>query len=517
MNNLEINNMLRTIYGLISKGCYKEALEYFRNIEVKYFSEEIIRFNKMSILIDIGSGLKREDLILEGINTGKPLLVKDKYKKHEASMNYNIANGYMALFNINEYGKGIEKILLSENLRNAKYYLRKSIECINLGYLKSKQLWVNYGNFLDSIGRGIEALYAYDEALMSDSNFSMAIGNKAKALCYFADISGRYRDSIYTEAYQMLKSIVNKQDLVESGTIIAKQAFERKMHKIEGMVKDKKILDRKIKYKIYNVKKISHFEKYYIEYCSNNKLYLNFHVHNNKCEAAIVDPIFINIVTKIDDNSTFYDLAKYINQIKEDYIIARLLLVQSQYKRTDFNNISKRTIFIYPSDYSQFNLYYGLLKHAFTAAYNILDKIAVFINKYYELGYKEKEVYFRTIWEKDSKIDNKILQSKNISLYALYDIYKDFKYGYNEHINGIRTALTHRKLVIYNLDTGEDIKKEKDNIYYEDMVRETINMLKLAKSAVIYTINFVNLEERKKHKSIKGVVAPMYADTSQFL
>ncbi|GAH88502.1 unnamed protein product, partial [marine sediment metagenome] len=42
-----------------------------------------------------------------------------------------------------------------------------------------KQIWTNYGNCLDTLGRTIEALYAYDEVLKIDSNFPMAMGNKA--------------------------------------------------------------------------------------------------------------------------------------------------------------------------------------------------------------------------------------------------------------------------------------------------------------------------------------------------
>ena len=115
---------------------------------------------------------------------------------------------------------------------------------------------------------------------------------------------------------------------------------------------------------------------FYIEFCSKHKLFLNFHIHEDNCEASIVDPIFISMITPIDDNETYNNLAKHINQIKEDYAIARLLLVQSQFKREDFDNISKRTTFVNTLDYSMFNIYVGLLKSAFKEAYNILDKIS---------------------------------------------------------------------------------------------------------------------------------------------
>ncbi|GAI13236.1 unnamed protein product, partial [marine sediment metagenome] len=61
-------------------------------------------------------------------------------------------------------------------------------------------------------------------------------------------------------------------------------------------------------------------------------------------------------------------------------------MVQSQFKRDDFDRISKRTTFVNTLDYSIFNIYIGLLKSAFKEAYNILDKISRFINEYYKLS-----------------------------------------------------------------------------------------------------------------------------------
>jgi len=49
------------------------------------------------------------------------------------------------------------------------------------------------------------------------------------------------------------------------------------------------------------------------------------------------------------------------------------------------------------------------------------------------------------------------------------------------------------------------------------MLKETINLMRLVRSAIIYLVNFVNIEENKKRKKSKGLIMPMYVDTSQFL
>ena len=124
------------------------------------------------------------------------------------------------------------------------------------------------------------------------------------------------------------------------------------------------------------------------------------------------------------------------------------MLVQSQIRRKDFDSISRRTTFINPLDYSQTNIYTGLLKSAFKEAFNILDKIAVFLNRYYNLGFNENAIYFDSIWVNDKKknptIREEILKTENLRLYALYDIYKDFQSGYYQTMKDIRHALTHR-------------------------------------------------------------------------
>lgn len=513
------------ISDLINKGDYQKALNHLYALEIKNSKNKTIKYNEASFLIDIGFGLKNSKIVREGIDKGEKLLKGPFYKSHKANLYYNCANGYMSLFQL-EYDKkrGFEQLVNNKNLQDAKCNFREAIkEVDNFDFKFRSQLWTNYGNCLDSLGRGIEALYAYEEALKIDSNFSMALGNKAKAMRFFADISGIYRAAVYIKSYQILKSILENEDLIAFGGIAAKRSFENEIKQIESKFKDKSLLTKNLEHPQYNLTHTTSFEKFYIEFCSKHKLFLNFHIHEDKCEASIVDPIFISLTTFIDDNKTFYDLAKYINQIKEDYVTARLLLVQSQFKRGDFNNISRRTTFVNTLDYSVFNIYIGLLKSAFKETYNILDKISRFINEYYELGIKGN-IYFTTIWQykmnkNDWKIRPEIINSKNISLYSLYDIFLDFKSGYYEKIGEIRNALTHERLVIYDSSilTKWDNKNDKYNIGYDTMLSQTIKLLQLIKSSIIYLINFVQLEENKKRKGSTGRIVPMYVDTTQFL
>jgi len=500
---------LHAIDVLINKGKCQKALDHLQDLEVKNPKNKIIEFSKVGLLIDIGEGLENSQIVKKGISLGEEILKNPDFEKYKSKLYYNIANGYMSLFLL-EYKNKIEQIVDNENLQRAKSYFREAIkEEDDLDPNLRKQLWTNYGNCLDTLGRGVEALYAYDEALKIDPNFSMALGNKAMAMKFFANISGVYREAIYIKSYQMLKEALKDRNI----DIKAKKIFGSEIQEIENLFEDKSILSKSLNHSKYDSTNMSEFEKYYIEFCSKHKLFLNFHIHKEECEASIVDPIFISLITPIDDDETFYNLAKYINQIKEDYAVARLLLVQSQFKKEDFDSISKRTTFANTPDYSIFNIYTGLLKSAFKEAYNILDKISRFINEYYGLGIRG-DIYFTTIWQEKGKIRPEILNSQNIGLYALYDIFLDFKSEYYRKIKDIRNASVHERLVIYDSILRDWNKKDdKYNIGYETMLSQTIELFKLVKSAIIYLINFVNLEEEKKRKESGEKIGEIFFDT----
>jgi len=518
----EIPEGLRYISALINQGEYQKALTKLTDYEDKNPNDKNFQLNKASLLTDIGCGMKDSNLIIKAIDINKKNLLSPLDQKHKTTIHYNLANAYSSCFDLTERLKDeITLIPQSNNLQNAKKHFRQALLATDYpnGNLK-KQILVNYGNCLDTLGRTVEALYFYEKALEIDKTFSMAIGNRAQALRFFANISGIYREALYVEAYQAIQSIIDKHDLSDIGGIKAKKAFERELKNIESLFKDKNDLKRQLKHSPYNAVNLTDFERFYIDYCSRENLFLNFHIHDRNCEAAITDPIFIRLLTKASDDDPFYgpyNLAKYINQIKEDYAVARLLLVQSQHKRTDLDNISRRTTFVYCLDYSIFNLYIGLLKSAFKQAYNILDKIAVFINDYYQLGLSEKKIYFTSIWHKEGKIRDEILQSKNISLYALYDIFQDFKSGEFKKIQHIRNTLMHRRLVVFDSScTCEDGEKDKHNIAYNTLLKNTVDLLLTVKSAIIYLVNFVNSNESRK--TTAGEFIPnIHLDTSQFL
>ena len=265
---------LQSISLLINSGETKKARERLVEFEREYPNNKTLMFYKPGFLIDIGSDLKDENVIKEGIDLGQLALTKTQQDKAKAYLLYCLANGYTCLYQLTERMGGVidRTIPQSENLFKAKQHLLQAtaveIDDPNL----EVQLLVNLGNCLDTLGRSIEAMNVYDKALDLNENFSMAIANKAKALRAFAEISDKYRAAIYVEAYQDIKSVIGRPDLVAVGGLGAKQDFEHELSYIESRFQDKTLLQKKLKHPRYKTANLSDFEKFYLEFCNKEKL-----------------------------------------------------------------------------------------------------------------------------------------------------------------------------------------------------------------------------------------------------
>ena len=272
------------------------------------------------------------------------------------------------------------------------------------------------------------------------------------------------------------------------------------------MTSDKDLLKKPFNPKKIEIKTNNSFEKFLINFCLENKLYLNTCNFCQKCENAIGDPIFINkmIISadnefiKLDSkNNSFLRLSSYLNQIKEDYITARYLLILSRYKKLDLSFINKNVILIETLEYKPYNIKLQLLMFSLKSMYDILDKIAFFLNDYLNLGFKEYEVNFKKIWYKNGdfrkgNVNENIEKIKDSSLNALFKLSVELNSSEPRNIfNQLRNKITHRFLDISLMNTENEIMTEKKLEEY------TISLSKIVRSAIIYLITFVNEKEKK--------------------
>ncbi len=587
----EIQDKLKRMTVHIRLGNAKDGLKLWKELKAKYPEDKNMISNEPGVLIDIGGMLESERIVMDGISKGESFLDENMSDDQRAILHYNIANGYLSIFEIRPH-EDLSSRLGNDNLQNAKYHLRQALNLNPKGDLKVNIL-VNYGNCLDSLGRGMEALYSYDDALEIDPNHSMAIGNRALAKLFLADISGAYRTRTYIEVYQELKSIIDKDDMLRIGGVSAREIFRDEMLRIESLFEDKTILGQRIDCSRGERKDSTEFEREYFDFFHEHKLFLNFHTGSHDCQNAILDSAFISIVTAVNEDARFYSLAKKINDIKEDFLAAKLLLAQSRFRSDALDTISRTVTFANTSDHADSNIYSALLKSAFRICYNILDKVAFFINDYLELKMKNSRIDFNTIWWEDPKtilfsmelelqedlengdfseqlrqqfvnnnvplpqnvtirvkegqdmweihdeggrilyaikkeddslntypktkaVKKRIRETNNISLDALYDMRLDF--NRDRRLGDLRNSMTHRKLTIYNSAlTDWDDREDSENIGYDRMFSETVRLMKLVRSAIIYLMNFVEIEENRKRAKFDGIIHKIFVDTTQLM
>ena len=513
MNLNDILSLHNKAISKIDKGDFQGAVKIAQEIKgsaPSYYAS----YCASGLLIDLGGILNEKGLVKEGADLLSSALNKIiKKEELRSSAYYNLANGYMALHSFRKKENPYSACFKSTELNKARENYLKALKNrtgSKVGY--DVTLWVNLGNCYDDLGRVVEALECYEEALKLDPDFGMALVNKGKALIYYSDLSSEHQETFLIEGYSLLSKGIRLNVHPESIPLI-----KRTMRQAEQRFKDKSMLEKPLKNPGIKIKGRSNFEKFLIRFCLKNKLYLNFCNHCQRCDAAVGDPLIMkSMIVKLDKltgnpgSDPYLQLSGYLNQIKQDYITSRFLLIQSQHKMLNLNFVDKRVRIIDTLDYSMHNIYIQLVKSAFKGFYDVLDKIACFINEYLSLGMPQDRTSFPNVWYSDFKtkaIHEKIKETNNHSLNALYDMNADFQKGQFRKLKNTRNALTHRFVNVKMMQASQTDTEMNE----QELVKRTTQLAKIVRSAIIYLLHFVHIEEEKKRYEGNGPLPPLFA------
>jgi len=250
----------------------------------------------------------------------------------------------------------------------------------------------------------------------------------------------------------------------------------------------------------------------YIKFCVEKGLFLNAWVGKEELTPGISDDIGFNpITTKIGDDYLVPELLRILNEIKESFSIARYLYFLSQNENQTLDEISGMTEYYGIDSFEINGIYTGLCKTAYVRAFDVLDKVARIINVYFNIG-KRVSSFWNIFAEKQSLGEDQIIRFgarpaikkiHNFSLYALTDLCIDYfqsEYVDFHAIDFRRNRITHDYLTVklYALD---EEKKEKNIIDLAELQKQTVEVLRLAKYAILYSVSAVSIEESKKEHS----------------
>ncbi|MCW5873207.1 MAG: hypothetical protein KIS88_01025 [Anaerolineales bacterium] len=471
------------------------------------------RGNLGGVMIDFGSWTNQISFVQRGISYLEEYVSHQETDEFSVMHHYNLANGYSALNKFIRQESFKAGKISSEHIREKELY-RRAISISKTKRINEYErrnlpdLYTNYGNTLDAIGRPIESLEAFDSALRLDPRKTEALSNKAQVLQNLA-----FPAIGHTHLFMLEAERLHKLALSTKPYPLLEEFIRKHLREIDNffVLHSENVGPEKVR----NTKSQSKFEKYLRDFCLKNKLYLSptsFVGVDGK--QVLGDPMFITYMwAKLGDRTKFNKYATFLNQIKQDYVFSRYLLVQSTYRSKYTEAIDKEVDYYYPLDYSVHSSYAQMLKVAFRLAVDTLDKIAAFVHDYCEVtSVPHNKVNFRNIWssrEDPQQLRPELAAKSNLLLHGLLDLALDLKEnGEFDFVYKRRNVLTHRFLSLHTESIRQNEGANIPKLLHSSFFQETVQVMKITRAAVIYLILFVDLEERKHQP--QGPSIPTY-------
>ncbi|MDD3813577.1 MAG: LA2681 family HEPN domain-containing protein [Desulfocapsaceae bacterium] len=400
--------------------------------------------------------------------------------------------------------------------------LRRAVsepEFSNLDPIFQCKILTNLGSSLDQFGRFIEAIQAWDSALAIVPNFAMALGNKGVGVIYYAQslYDHGHAGILFAHAKGDLKESISEGALWDSGLHPeAEKYFRQNYNGAEDYLEK---IDYDFKFDLdqwpigVNKKDVA-----YRTWCLRHGLFLS--PLNDVCRksASARDVLHLPSHTyKINEEPRF---PNYYNILKQEYVTARFMLFESSGKESE--HISDHDVLLLNGfDGVQFGYRSEQLKTAYRLAYSLFDKIALFLNEYYEVGLKTSAVSFRSIW---GQIKNKKFElyhcfegSKNWPLRGLYylskdlfdDDFVDVSLPEAKELAGLRNRIEHRYLSLQECATPVKNTDTHSYITIDDFQLKTMRIMSMAREALIYLSLAMHREEEIRHKESDKLSLPI--------
>lgn len=456
-------------------------------------------------------------------------ITKNPLSSFELSYSYYcIANTWSALRHIKHKEKSNIWEWHQNELEKEIFFLRKSLyinnERDNTFNLLSK-CYTNLANAFSHIGRYIESVEHYMHAISLNENFSMAHGNKGIALFSYAKTlydEGHQAILLWEASNSLYQSLGNDQDAYSD----AQQNFEEHLNLINN-VADIQYIQNNINLFDHSLGETSE-EIEYRKWSLHNCLFLNPLNDLGPYQIAAADVTHLPGITYKTGEYPLY--TSFFNQLKQEYIAARFFYYEGITKK-ETSIADKNVLILDTLDQTHYSIGSENVKSSFRVAYSIFDKIAYFINHYYNLQTQHHKVNFKKIWHVDENpkrgLKPVFTEYQNWPLRGLFwlskDLYDSEMHVCSESIDPEAESLaTIRNHIEHRYFKLKDETVLTPSIYSEffidklaysmeryDFEKKALKLLKSVRCGLLYLSFAINIEESRRSKSINGDIFPI--------
>jgi tetratricopeptide (TPR) repeat protein len=357
--------------------------------------------NMLASLVDAAEDARREDVLVEAIQISE-VVEKCAAPVDACLIRYLRSNAWSALQHIRSTEDSIWNWEQPELVKQI-YWLRGAIQHEGFETLPSErraQIYCNLGNTLSQAGRFIDALVEWRNALKVQPILGMARGNLGIGLV-------RYGRELYDEghAYWFLRSGCEELRLAIEGGVgrdgaTYPEALEGFRSHLESVERDLNTFEGPHdeppqEFPLGETKR----EQQYRMWCLRRNLFLN-PLNDIGANSIAADDVLVLPSHRVAGAGITY--RAFFNQLKQEYIYARWCLFDGV-SRSSVHFADREVLLESNADFAQYSIGLEQVKTAFRFAYSLLDKVAYFVNAYWNVGMSEKQVNFRKVWYEDKK------------------------------------------------------------------------------------------------------------------
>lgn len=483
-------------------------------------AQRALRF--LGLLVDQAADRRDESALLHAVGVGKALHDALGDSAYHTTLHYYLANAWAGLRHIRRPTGTARWAWEQPEAEQEIVHLRMAVQGAQSGRSVDRRsdcpALTNLGNLMNTVGRFVEAIAYWNEALNIHPGFGMARGNRGFALSYYAHSLHNRSDAglLFRAALYDLREAL-AQPLQEE----ARVGFAAAVSRIEGALDPAFVANGPPADE--PPKRTRPPEIRYRRWALAHRLFLTPLNDVGESWSAARDSLTLPpMVAPLDQGPKY---AGFFNQMKQEFVSARYLFYQAENEKGV--HFSDRDVLLFNTlDYPAYSFATETLKCAFRMSYSLLDKISYFLNDYLSLGIPERRVSFRSLWYEQGgrrkPLRSDLRRRENWPLRGLFWLSKDLSEDvadFREALEPdardvalIRNHLEHKYLKLHDDIWCEppDAKTKEPSFLTDslakslrrsDFAAKTLRLMRTARAALIYLSLAVWQEERCRESS----------------